>query len=66
MSLAKEADMLHDSEKHAPAYAEPAGLGDHLRGRQFSVAGSDTAIVEADQNKLHRNLKGRHMQMIAM
>ena len=30
------------------------------------VTSDDVAIVEADQNKLHRNLKGRHMQMIAM
>jgi amino acid permease len=41
-------------------------LSAHLRGRQFSVDASDVAIVEADQSKLHRRLKGRHMQMIAM
>lgn len=45
---------------------EPASLGDHLRGRQFSVDAQDRAVVVADQNMLHRDLKGRHMQMIAM
>jgi hypothetical protein len=33
---------------------------------EFSVDANDVAIVTADQNKLHRKLKGRHMQMIAM
>jgi amino acid transporter len=66
MSADKESNVLHDSEKHAPPYQEPASLGEHLRGRQLSVTSDDVAIVEADQNKLHRNLKGRHMQMIAM
>lgn len=48
-------------EKHAPG-----GLGDHFRGRQFSVDPNDTALVEGDQNALHRDLSGRHMQFIAM
>lgn len=46
--------------------AEPAPLKDHIRGRQFSVDPQDVGIVEADQGKLHRDLKGRHMQMIAI
>lgn len=41
-------------------------LSDHARGRQFSVDPEDRAMLVADQNMLHRNLKGRHMQMIAM
>lgn len=55
-------------EKHPVEAAPPyrASLGDHVRGRQFSVDANDTAIVNADQNQLHRSLKGRHMQMIAM
>ena len=54
------------AEKAPVEPVEPASLGDHLRGRQFSVDANDAAIVTADQNKLHRNLHGRHMQMIAM
>jgi amino acid permease len=30
------------------------------------VDGNDVGVVETDQGQLHRNLKGRHMQMIAM
>lgn len=46
--------------------AEPAPLGEHVKGRQFSTNPHDVAIVEADQGKLRRDLKGRHMQMIAV
>ena len=45
---------------------EPASLADHARGRQFSLDAGDRAMVETDQGVLHRSLKGRHMQMIAM
>lgn len=40
-------------------------FGDHTRGRQLSVDVEDRQLVAADQNALHRRLKGRHMQMIA-
>jgi amino acid transporter len=66
MSLKNEANA--PGEKPAddvPAY-KPGSLSDHARGRQFSIDPEDRAIVAADQNMLHRNLKGRHMQMIAM
>jgi amino acid transporter len=67
MSSRRESLNLTDPEKHPKgAPVEPAPLGDHVRGRQFSLEPHDVAIVEADQGKLHRNLKGRHMQMIAM
>lgn len=66
MSARRESLTLADPEKRPAGVAEPASLGAHLRGRQFSVQGDDVAIVQADQGKLHRNLKGRHMQMIAM
>jgi amino acid permease len=59
-----------DPEKATPApeyeKAEPGSLGTHLHGRQLSVTSDDVALVDADQRKLHRNLKGRHMQMIAI
>lgn len=67
MSLRRESLHIQDPEKKrvsdTPA---PASFGDHVRGRQFSIENQDVAIVEADQNALHRDLKGRHMQMIAM
>jgi amino acid transporter len=67
MSLRRESLSLADPEKHPKADpVEPAGLGAHLRGRQFSVDANDAEIVTADVRKLHRNLQGRHMQMIAM
>ena len=67
MSARRESLSLTDPEKRARSDpVEPASLLAHLRGRQFSVDGGDVAIVEADQSKLHRKLKGRHMQMIAM
>jgi amino acid transporter len=67
MSARRESLNLADPEKWPKSDpVEPASLGAHMRGRQFSLEGNDVAIVEADQNKLHRKLKGRHMQMIAM
>lgn len=42
------------------------GLADHAKGRQFSIDGDDVGMVHADQNELKKDLKGRHMQMIAM
>lgn len=66
MSARRESLTIDDPERKVPYVAEPAPLGEHIRGRQFSVEADHVAIVEADQNKLHRDLKGRHMQMIAM
>ncbi|RMZ83933.1 hypothetical protein DV737_g1493, partial [Chaetothyriales sp. CBS 132003] len=66
MSARRESLTLADPEKQPASAVEPASLGEHLRGRQFSVDPHDVAMVEADQGKLHRNLKGRHMQMIAI
>lgn len=66
MSLKNETNALREKPANdVPAY-EPATLGAHARGRQFSVDPEDHAMVTADQNLLHRDLKGRHMQMIAM
>lgn len=66
MSARRESLSLQDPEKKIIETPEPASLGEHVRGRQFSIEAQDVAIVEADQGKLKRNLKGRHMQMIAM
>jgi amino acid transporter len=41
-------------------------LAEHAKGRQLSIDDEDVAIVASDQNQLRRDLKGRHMQMIAM
>jgi len=50
------------NEKH-----EPASLGAHFHGHQLDGDhGEDHDIIVGDQNVLHRDLKGRHMQMIAM
>lgn len=53
-------------EKRASVPEVSSTLADHLRGRQFSLSGENEPIVEADSQKLHRDLKGRHMQMIAI
>ncbi|OAG35995.1 hypothetical protein AYO21_09788 [Fonsecaea monophora] len=45
---------------------EPGSLAAHVRGRQFSVDPEDQTMVQGDQYALHRDLKGRHMQMIAI
>ena len=46
----------------------PGTFGEHVRGRQLSATPGDGVheLVAADQNQLHRRLKGRHMQMIAI
>ena len=59
MNVKNETNAL--GEKHAndvPAF-EPGG-------RQFSGDPEDRAMVTTGLNVLHRDLKGRHMQMIAM
>ncbi len=66
MSLKNETNTLGEKQGNDVPDYQPATLGDHARGRQFSIDPEDHAMVQTDQNLLHRDLKGRHMQMIAM
>lgn len=67
MSLKHETDAAVEKDATLdPEYERPHSFSEHVRGRQFSVDPEDQAILAADQNALHRKLKGRHMQMIAM
>lgn len=64
MSERRESLNIHPEEKGP---VETAGIGEHLHGRQLKPLDSnDVRMVESDQRALKRNLKGRHMQMIAM
>ncbi|KIW90285.1 uncharacterized protein Z519_08929 [Cladophialophora bantiana CBS 173.52] len=66
MSLKNETNARAEKDGiDIPAY-EPGTLSAHARGRQFSIDPEDRAMVETDVNMLHRDLKGRHMQMIAI
>ena len=68
MSLKNENEPDALGQKHANngPTRHSSTFGEHARGRQFSIDPEDHAMVVADQNLLHRDLKGRHMQMIAM
>ena len=65
MSARRESLTLQENH-HEKEVIETSGFGDHVRGRQMSVEPQDVTMVQGDQRKLARNLKGRHMQMIAM
>lgn len=64
-----EKELKSEIASPPPAYlGEEVGTDfkDHVRGRQFSLTGENEPIAEADANNLHRQLTGRHMQMIAI
>lgn len=65
MSLAHETAEMDQKHLGGPPPAHYS-LGDHVKGHQLSSDNEDAAIVMSDQNELKRDLKGRHMQMIAM
>lgn len=65
MSLAHDTAAMEKLPRDSPPPVHH-GLADHAKGRQFSIDGDDIAMVHADQNELKKDLKGRHMQMIAM
>ncbi|EMF11560.1 AA_permease-domain-containing protein [Sphaerulina musiva SO2202] len=66
MSLQRESLDIGEKQQFSSNPARPASLADHVRGRQFSLDAENQQIIHADQNALHRSLKGRHMQMIAI
>jgi amino acid permease len=47
-------------------YAEKGDASPPLTTNNLGIKGADDVEVVEGQRKLHRNLKGRHMQMIAM
>lgn len=65
MAHAHEAAEMEKNHHDVPPSAHYS-LADHAKARPLSTDGEDVAIVISDQNELRRDLKGRHMQMIAM
>ena len=64
MSERRESLNIHPQEKGP---VETADFSDHLHGRQLKpLESNDVRMVESDQRALKRDLKGRHMQMIAI
>ncbi|KAK6383069.1 hypothetical protein LTS17_003739 [Exophiala oligosperma] len=67
MSLKNDANVTGEKDVNGlPGEGRNNSFSAHARGRQFSVDPEDQAMVTTDQNALHRNLRGRHMQMIAI
>ncbi|KER00137.1 hypothetical protein AUEXF2481DRAFT_24491 [Aureobasidium subglaciale EXF-2481] len=56
----------NDEKTYGEKHAHSASLGDHLHGQQLGTGPEVHDVVVGDQNELHRELKGRHMQMIAI
>jgi amino acid transporter len=65
MSLAHETAGMEKNHYDDPPPVHYS-LADPAKGHQLSSNDEDAVIVVSDQNELKRDLKGRHMQMIAM
>lgn len=65
MSLAHETAEI-EKNRHDISPPVRYSLSDHAKAHQLGTDSEDVAIVVSDQNALRRDLKGRHMQMIAM
>lgn len=55
-----------EKNHHDDSPPGPYSLGDSAKARPLSANDEDVGIVMSNQNELRRDLKGRHMQMIAM
>ncbi len=54
----------HTTEKYG--HDTPGYDKENAPGAQFQTDPEGRGLVVSDQNALHKDLKGRHMQMIAM
>jgi amino acid permease len=60
MSVRRESLNLAGKGLGVPSSIEPLDRG------EATITPIERVVIDAGQNPLHRNLKGRHMQMIAM
>lgn len=66
MSLEKETQDYHEKDAQHSSAVAPGTLGVHTSDGKLGSDPEDRGLGAPEQNALHRDLKGRHMQMIAM